>query len=176
MAEKTDYEPTVAESALLMAATEDAAAAAGTLGGSLGGAIGGGIVGGRAGAAGAGAGGRKGGASGGRFGARFLKAQTATTAVEVAHDPEAVRQRARATVAELGALIEDPNGAGDGSVWGFVGSGAMNMAPALVQVHVKRGGSGGSRVLVRATGREGLIKQKIGAKAADRIAEGISQG
>ncbi len=166
MAEKTDYELTEAEAALLAAATEDAAAAAGALGGSIGGAIG-------AGAAAAGA--RKGGASGGRFGARFTKAQTAAVMVEAPDDPEAVRERARAGIAESGAVIEDPNAAGDGSVWGLVGSGAMNMAPALVRVQVDAAGAGGSRAHVRATGREALIKQKIGAKAADRIAEAIKR-
>ncbi len=175
VAEEADYELTGAESTLLMAATQDAAAAAGALGGSLGGAIGGGIGGGLAGAAGGRAGGRKGGAFGGRLGARFLKAQTATATVEVSHDPEAARERARGVIAESGAVIEDPNAAGDGSVWGFVGSGAMNMAPALVRVHFEPSASGGSRVQVRATGQEGLVKQKIGAGAADRIAEAISQ-
>jgi len=167
MAEKVEYELTEAEAAVLKAATEDAGAAAGALGGAVGGSIGGG---------GAGrAGGRWGGASGGRFGARFTKAQTAETTVEAPCDPEAARERARAAIAESGAVIEDPNASGDGSVWGIVGSGAMNMAPALVRVEVEAAGSSGSRVHVRATGREALIKQKIGAKAADRIVAAVSQ-
>jgi hypothetical protein len=58
---------------------------------------------------------------------------------------------------------------------GIVGSGAMNMAPALARVQAEAAGSGKSRVHVRATGKEGLIKQRIGAKAPDRIAEAISQ-
>ena len=73
-------------------------------------------------------------------------------------------------------MIEDPNDSADGSVWGIVASGAMNMAPALVRVHVDAADPGKSRVRVRATGKEGLIKQKIGGKAADRLAEAISQG
>jgi hypothetical protein len=66
-------------------------------------------------------------------------------------------------------VIADPNGAGDGSVWGLVASGAMNMTVALVRVDVEPLPSGGSRVTVRGSGREGLIKQRIGGKAADRI-------
>lgn len=135
MAEKVDYGLTEAEAALLDAATEDATAAAGAAGGGIGGAIGGGIGGGigagGAGAAGGAAGGRKGGASGGRFGARFLKAQTAETTVDVACDLDTARGRARAAIARSGGVIEDPNGSGDGSVWGIVASGAMNMAPAM---------------------------------------------
>jgi hypothetical protein len=176
MAEKIDHELTEAEAAVLDAATEDATAAAGALGGSIGGAIGGGIGAGRAGAVGGAAGGRKGGASGGRFGARFLKPQTAETTVEVPCDPDTARERARALIAGSGGVIDDPNESGDGSVWGIVASGAMNMAPALVRVQAEAAESGKSRVHVRATGKEGLIKQSIGAKAADRIAEAISQG
>ncbi len=72
-------------------------------------------------------------------------------------------------------MVEDPNGAGDGSVWGLVGSGAWNMAPAMVRVHIEAMNAGGSRVDVRATGREGLIKQRIAAKAVDRVCETISR-
>jgi hypothetical protein len=169
MAEKIDHELTEAEAAVLDAATEDATAAAGALGGSIGGAIGGGIGAGRAGAVGGAAGGRKGGA-------RFLKPQTAEATVEVPCDPDTARERARALIAGSGGVIDDPNESGDGSVWGIVASGAMNMAPALVRVQAEAAESGKSRVHVRATGKEGLIKQSIGAKAADRIAEAISQG
>ena len=73
-----------------------------------------------------------------------------------------------------GRVIKDPNESEDGSVWGIVGSGAMNLATALVRVQAEVAGSGKSRVHIRATGKEGLIKQRIGAKAADRIAEAIS--
>jgi hypothetical protein len=176
MAEKSDYELTEAEAAVLDAATGDATAAAGAAGGAIGGAIGGGIGAGRAGAAGGAAGGRKGGASGGRFGARFLKPQTAETTVEVPCDPDTARERARTAIARSGEVIEDPNESGDGSVWGVVASGTMDMVPALVRVQVEAAGPGGARVHIRATGKEGLIKQRIGAKAADRIAEAISQG
>jgi hypothetical protein len=175
MAEKIDYELTDAEAAALDAVTEDANAAAGALGGSIGGAIGGGIGAGRVGALGGAAGGRSGGASGGRFGARFLKPQTAETVVELPADADTARERAKAVIAGSGAVIDDPNGAGDGSVWGIVASGAMDMMPALVRVQAEAAEPGKSRVHVRATGKEGLIKQRIGAKAADRIAEAISQ-
>jgi hypothetical protein len=176
MAEKVDHALTEAEAAVLDAATEDATAAAGAVGGGIGGAIGGRIGAGRAGAVGGAAGGRKGGASGGRFGARFLKPQTAETTVEVPCDPDTARERAVAAIARSGGVMEDPNESGDGSVWGIVASGAMNMVPALVRVQAEVAGRGKSRVHVRATGKEGLIKQRIGAKAADRIAEAISQG
>jgi hypothetical protein len=183
MAEKVDYALTEAEAAVLDAATGDATAEAGARGGAIGGAIGGGIGGGvgggiaagGAGALGGAAGGGKGGASGGRFGARFLKPKTAETTVEVQCDPDTARERARVEIAQSGGVIEDPNESDDGSVWGIVSSGVRNMVPALVRVQAEAAGSGKSRVHVRATGNEGLIKQQIGGKAADRIAEAISQ-
>ena len=162
MAEKTDYELTEAEAAVLTAATQDAAAAAGALGGSIGGAIG------------AGGAGRAGGGKGGAAGGRFTKAQTAETSVEVPHDPETARERARESITASGAVVEDPNAAGDGSVSGLVASGALNMAPAMVRVGIDTASSGSSRVHVRATGKEALIKQRIGAKAADRIAAALA--
>jgi hypothetical protein len=175
MAEKSDHAITEAEAAVLDAATEDATAAAGAAGGAIGGAIGGGIGAGRAGAVGGAAGGRKGGASGGRFGARFLNPRTVETTVDVPCAPESARERARALIAQSGRVIDDPNESDDGSVWGIVASGAMNMVPALVRVQAEAADPGTSRVHIRATGKEGLIKQRIGAKAADRIAEAISQ-
>ena len=175
MAEKCDYSVTEAEAAVLDAAAADASAAAGASGGAIGGAIGGRIGAGPAGAVGGAAGGGKGGALGGRFGARFLRPVTAQSTVEVACGPDTVRERARALIAASGEVIEDPNQSGDGSVWGIVGSGAMDVAPALVRIQAEAAGQADSRVHIRATGKEGLIKQKIGAKAADRLAEEISR-
>ena len=167
MAKTSDHAMTAAEAAALDAATGDAVAAAGAAGGAIGGAIGGGIGAGRMGAVG--------GASGARFGARFLKPRTVEITVEVPCAPDTVRERATALIADSGRLIDDPNESDDGSVWGIVASGAMNMMPALVRVQAEAAGPGQSRVHIRATGKEGLIKQRIGAKAADRIAKAISQ-
>jgi hypothetical protein len=165
MAEKIHHELTDAEAAVLDAATEDATAEAGARGGEIAATRGGWF------------GGRKLAAwGGGRFGARFLKPQTAETTFEVQCDPDTARERSRALIAGSGGVIDDPNAFGDGSVWGIVPSGAKNMAPALVRVQAEAAESGKSRVHVRATGKEGLIKQRIGAKAADRIAEAISRG
>ena len=72
-------------------------------------------------------------------------------------------------------MIDDPNGAGDGAVWGLVRSGAWDMMPALIRVGVAATTGGGSRVQVRATGREGLIKQAIAAKAVDRMCAAIAR-
>jgi len=162
MAERTEYDMTPAESALLMAATKDAMATAGALGGSLDNELTSVLA-------------ARGGAAGGRFGSRFTRPRSAATVIELSRDPEAVREQARAQIAGTGVVIDDPNAAGDGSVWGLVGSGVWNMAPALVRVDVEATAAGGSRVHVRATGREGLIKQQIAAKAVDRIRDAVAR-
>jgi hypothetical protein len=85
---------------------------------------------------------------------------TAETTVEVACAPDTARERARVLIAGSGRVLEDPNGADDGSVWGIVASGAMNLVPALVWVQAKAAGPGGSRVHVRATGQGGSDQAK----------------
>jgi hypothetical protein len=158
-----EHELTEREAAVLLAATKDALAKAGAMGGSLGAPLGS-------------FGAERAGAAGGRFGARFTRPRTAAAVLEVREDVEVVRERARRAIAEHGALIDDPNGAGDGAVWGVVRSGALDMAPALVRVAVEAGPGGGARAHVRATGREGLIKQRIGGKAVDRLRTAIEGG
>lgn len=161
MADKVDHQLTEAEAALLLAATQDAMAAAGGLGGGIGA--------GRAGAAG--------GSRGGRFGAKLTKPSTSVATVVTAQHADVVRAAVHQAIGEHGTVIPDPNQAGDGSIWGIVASGAMNMVPALVRVDVEPAADGAAtQVRVRATGREGLIKQKIAGKAVDRIAGRIGTG
>lgn len=163
MADTAGYEPTAREAAVLAAAMREWMAAAGELGGK----IAADITGLREPAS------RKGGAAGGRWGARFTRSCSAEALVEVSQEAAVVRERGEACISAEGTVIEDPNGTGDESIWGLVGSGVMNMVPALVRVDVEAIGSGTSRVHVRATGREGLIRQQVAAKAVDRIAEAI---
>ncbi len=111
---------------------------------------------------------RRSGAWGPRFGMRFTAVHSASATVDVPRDTRFARQQAMEAIAEFGHVIPDPNGTKDGSVWGIVRSGLMNMVPALVRVDIEPS-AGGSIARVVAMGREGLIKQRIGAKAADRI-------
>jgi len=157
MAEKVSYELTAAEADLLATVSQEANAAAGEWGGGIGR--------GEAGASGA--------RRGGSFGSRFTKAHTAQSVVDLPYEREGALESVRNVIAEIGALIDDPNRAGDGSVWGIIGSGVMDMMPALVRVQVEARGSGAARVHVRGSGREGLIKQRIGGKAVDRIVEAV---
>lgn len=103
-----------------------------------------------------------------RFGMRFTKVQSALATVDIPVDDRLVRQHAIKAIERFGNVIPDPNGTKGGPVWGVVPSGWLNMVAALVRVDVEASATGSTAHVV-AIGREGLIKQRIGAKAADRI-------
>lgn len=152
MADTIDYDLTEAEAALLLTVTKEVMSAAGRAGGGAGGAFGGGL------------------------GVRLTRPRTVVATVDAPLPPDTARERLESAVADHGYPIADPNRAGDRSVWGIVNSGFFNMMPALVRASVEPTETGRCRVRIRATGREGLVKQRIGAKAADRIAVAVASG
>lgn len=147
---------TPAEAAVLLAATEGAVGEAARLGATM------------ATSADSFGGGRAGAASA-RWSTRFTRPRTASAEVDVAYGAEVVREILLRHLAERGEVIADPNAAGDGTLWGLVRSGVWDMMPALVCVAIEPVADGRSRVRVRATGREGLIAQRIAGRAIDRI-------
>ena len=76
-------------------------------------------------------------------------------------------------LARVVAVLEKHNADLDCSepavVRSVVGSGALNMNPAEVEVRVEPLGDTQSRVLVDASAEEGLIKQRTAEKAVTRI-------
>ena len=54
-------------------------------------------------------------------------------------------------------------------VRGVIGSGALDMNPAVVDVHVRPGG----RVVVHAAAKEGLIPQRTARKAVRKVIESL---
>lgn len=66
------------------------------------------------------------------------------------------------------AALTDP-GDGQALVRGVVGSGAMNLNPAVVTVRMTATADGGTIVHIRGAAKEGLIKQHAGEKAAKRL-------
>lgn len=102
------------------------------------------------------------------LGTRFTKVQSALTTVEMPQDDRFARQHAIEAIERFGSVIPDPNGTKGGPVWGVIPSGLMDMVAALVRVDIKPSVNG-STAKVLAIGREGLITQRIGAKAADRV-------
>jgi hypothetical protein len=108
---------------------------------------------------------------------RFLRKDVAELDVVVGMAPEAAMARAREVIGEQGEIVhpEGTGGAPGGQVSGIVGSGAMNLNPAVVTVTVHPA-PGGSRLAVRAAAMEGLIKQRAAAKAARRLAAALAPG
>jgi hypothetical protein len=70
----------------------------------------------------------------------------------------------------------DPEGPGsdsDTQVIGIVGSGYANLNPAVVTVTI-HASEWGSRLVIRGAAKEGLIKQRAGAKAAKQVAAAMA--
>ena len=73
----------------------------------------------------------------------------------------------------LGSIgrVAAQTGPGDGKVLvcGVVGSGAMNLNPAVITVTLTSATDGCTVVHIRGAAKEGLIKQRAGEKAAKRL-------
>jgi len=56
------------------------------------------------------------------------------------------------------------------SVRGIVGAGIWNLNPAVVTVTISAADNGGTTAHIRGAAKEGLIKQRAGQTAAERLA------
>jgi len=75
-----------------------------------------------------------------------------------------------------GQIIENPERAGElPSISAIVGSGFLNLNPALVRVQVEPIAEDCTRISVHGVAKEGLIKQRAGEKAARRIVDLLTQ-
>jgi hypothetical protein len=111
-----------------------------------------------------------GGKSGSSLMARLLPNNTFELAIEISAEPQAVLQTVFRVLSEQGALLEDANtSASVPTLAAMIGSGFMNMNPAVVTVEVVPISDGLSKVSIRGVAKEGLIKQRAGEKAARRI-------
>lgn len=103
----------------------------------------------------------------------WCRPHSAQTTVDVPDDPDTARSRVRDLLGSSGRSIEDPNGTGESAIWAMVRSGVGNLTWALIRVEVSPGRDGDSSIHVRATGLEGLVKQRIAARAVDQLADGL---
>lgn len=142
--------------------------------GSVSGSIGGRIGGGAAGAAGGALGGRL----GAEWAARYLSNETYEASVDVTGDPADAVMRCFEALLSVGSITEPADGPADGvehpRLVAVVGAGFFNMNPALVEVDVEPTAADGSRVTVRATAKEGLIKQRTAEKAVRRVVDRLA--
>ena len=118
-----------------------------------------------------------GGKSGAGLTARLLPNNTFELAIEISAEPQAVLQAACKVLSEQGTLLEEANNtsAPVPTLAAVIGSGFMNMNPAVVTIEVVPISADVSKVSIRGVAKEGLIKQRAGEKAARRISDLLLQ-
>ena len=125
----------------------------------------------RGGALGGGAAGRLGGRFGARLAAKLLPTRHHEQEIELlAVLPEVAAGLAWDVLAHLGRGVATRDDGADGHlVRGVVGAGALDMNPAVVDVHVRPGG----KLTVHAAAKEGLIPQGTARDAAEKVVESL---
>jgi len=132
--------------------------------GGLGGAFGGGSLAGL------------GGSIGAKFAARYLPTETRTVKIALNATPEEAIQLGFFVLTKLGKLLGEGY---DGSPYpllrAVVGSGYLNMNPAVVYLEILEGSSDTCEVTITAAAKEGLIKQRTADKAIQRVASELTR-
>jgi hypothetical protein len=82
--------------------------------------------------------------------------------------------RVRELLGELGGLIDEVPAASGTRLRGMMGAGSMNLNPTVVTVTLTDGGPGETAARIRGVAKEGLIKQRAGQKAAERVAAALT--
>jgi hypothetical protein len=104
--------------------------------------------------------------------ARKMPNDACTIPLSFAATPEEVLRTALDVLEGEGRLRDDVADASEApTVAAVVGSGFLGLNPALVTVEVVPSAPDGAEVTVSGTAKEGLIKQRGGQKAAQRVAE-----
>lgn len=112
-----------------------------------------------------GAAGGSGGRIGARLAARWLPTHAASAEFELAVEPERVLAAARELLGGIDSNVSDLDG--------VVGSGFLGLNPTVVRVRVSASDRGGTRVIVEAAAKEGLIKQRSAERAVDRLRQQV---
>lgn len=115
------------------------------------------------------------GASGGRLGAglaaRLLPEDVHEIELVLALPPEEALALAGWVLSSLGEPVDETRLAGDKhELRAVVGSGAENLNLALVTLQLVATTSASTTIRVRGVAMEGLIRQRAGRKAAERVA------
>jgi len=111
-----------------------------------------------------------GGSLGARFAAKFLPTETYSEKVSLKLAPEKALKLGYSVLAKLGKLqAEDSIKPPYPFLKAVVGSGFLNMNPAVVYLEILEGDSAGCEVTITAAAKEGLIKQRTAAKAVQRV-------
>ena len=111
-----------------------------------------------------------GGRLGARLAARLLPENVHEIELVLLLPPDQALALARWVVASLGEPVEATRLADDKyELRTVVGSGALNFNPAVVTVQLVATTPGSTTVRVRGVAKEGLIPQRAGRKAAERV-------
>lgn len=117
-----------------------------------------------------------GGSLGARFAAKFLPTETHREKVSLNMAPERAIKFGYSVLTKLGKLQTDDNDSPPYPLLkAVVGSGFLNMNPAVVYVEILDGNSTSCEVTVTAAAKEGLIKQHTAAKAVQRVVSALRE-
>jgi hypothetical protein len=110
------------------------------------------------------------------YAAKFLPTESHSEKVRLSVSPEKAIKPGFSVLRKMGELKAD-----DGPkppyplLKAVVGSGFLDMNPAVVYLEIFEGDATGCEVTITAAAKEGLIKQRTAAKAVERIASALKQ-
>jgi hypothetical protein len=115
--------------------------------------------------------GARGGRLGARFAARLLPEDVHEIELILALPPDEALALAGWVLCSVGEPVDETRFAEDRhELRAVVGSGALNLNPALVTLQLVATTSASTTIRVRGVAKEGLIRQRAGRKAAERVA------
>ena len=133
-----------------------------------------GKLGAKGGGLGATVGGPLGGGGGAAFAGRRLRNNAHEIEMTLAAPSDEVFVQVVSVIESMGRVVAQ-TGPTDGKaiVRGIVGAGIANLNPAVVTVTMISDGDGGTAVQIRGAAKEGLIRQRAGQKASERLAASL---
>jgi hypothetical protein len=117
-----------------------------------------------------------GGYLGASLAARFLPTERHQLELDLHADPQTVLRKAYALLSSAGRVSDsrEVSASPNPGISGVVGSGFLNMNPAVVHMEIVAIESGRCRVLLTGAAKEGLIKQRTAEKAVNRLAAALN--
>ena len=115
------------------------------------------------------------GSLGAQFAAKFLPTETYSEKLILKMAPERALKLGYSVLAKAGELQAEQDMPPYPFLKAVVGSGAFNMNPAVVYLEILDGDATQSEVTITAAAKEGLIKQRTAAKAAQRLVAALRE-
>jgi len=115
------------------------------------------------------AGGGLGGGAGAAWAARRLPSRGAQATVEVSMNPHAALTMAFRVLSSVGQIVPDEVTPDEPVLRAVVGAGTLGLNPAVIELSVEAISEEEAKITVRATAKEGLIKQHTAEKALQRV-------